>query len=513
MNQKKLLESIKESMTCNWDVLCSYDEEKINKVLAKKFEAGENKLVSEIKYSKKYEDKFRKTTNLYELMLTLKAPKIHFLTGERNICQVDMPIEKGRFTLSEKRKGEEEFEELGTEEIKENEIILRCDVPLSATAGDGIRNEEGKISFVQENKTSKIYLHFKHSDLTVFKLIPYSEEVEENSILFSPDMCSDIMEGVIYAFLESVDEVQYELGAVSNSTEYGNELVPKSFIFAAYKAADSAKGCLNIYIQTQNSGFGQGDSSPAFLVSGSSVSPYPDDPSEDKKYSAALYIKKEVLLDRMISPGLPKNITAAFGNDEEKRLEIWYYLDKEVTIPKIKSIPGVSLLKSEDTVFNINEAPIKLLFDGEAIHVSWTYTFKCRFKGKIGFGVSSMHISETATVVAVYDDIVDISKESAESLKIAFNMSEKSKYKFDITTKTGGFPGVFASLDDESDLERHLKKQLPFSVEDMKLDISSISVFTVANILMPGTHIFQFSHKDGVYRPNDIVMYGNVVDV
>lgn len=61
-------------MTCKWDVLCNYDEKKINKILADKFRTNKDKLVKEITYTKDYESKFRKVTQRYQLSLTLEEP-------------------------------------------------------------------------------------------------------------------------------------------------------------------------------------------------------------------------------------------------------------------------------------------------------------------------------------------------------------------------------------------------------------------------------------------------------
>lgn len=515
MEKSKLIANTKDSMTCQWDILCSYDESKINHVLAEKFQKQKEHMVTTLSTELETINRLRKTTERYKLTVKLEEPKIQFVPGERNTCQVDMPVGNSICILSEKKDGEEEFHKVGEEVIDANQIIVRAIVPLNATTGDGVYTDaKGNISFTDKNQMSKIYLHFKHSQLTVFKLIPCSKEAEENCIVFNPEIKSEITESLIKAFLEQVDEIQYELGSISNVPQGVNELIPKSFVFDAYKLSETEKGCLNIYIQTENSGFGTGNKTPAFLIDGRTTIPYPSESEGEpgKSFTAALYLKKEVVLDKMIKPNLPSSITASYGDDSEKRLLINFYIDKEITIPKVDKLPGVSNLKSEDTVINFKDAPIQLLFDGDKAKITWKYTFKCKFKGKIGFGMSHMHMSETATVEAVYYDEIDISKLSSEEMHFSFSLKNTDNYKFNISTKTGGFPGLFSSGGDKSYIEQYLDKQLPFDTSDISLDISPIGMFLVANVLIPEKHIFNFSHADGVYRPNDIVLFGNIVD-
>ncbi|MCL2254850.1 MAG: hypothetical protein FWC09_10450, partial [Lachnospiraceae bacterium] len=149
--------------TNGWDIICCYNQEKINKIFAKKHK--ENKIISTAAFSGIIKLPFVGEVT-FTSELKLGAPKIAFSEDVNKQCKLLMDIIGGYISMRAKD-GEEK-----REDFPANAAVITCYAPIAAASGDWneISNGDKPIIFKGHGSAQHIFLHFKNDEHTTFTL-------------------------------------------------------------------------------------------------------------------------------------------------------------------------------------------------------------------------------------------------------------------------------------------------------------------------------------------------------
>lgn len=490
----------KGKSTNNWDIVCSYSEDKINALLEQRYDQKE--LTEKIAFSISVKDS-RKNDHTVKYNLVCGTPLLKFAESGDFTCKLAFPLSKFSYTIDKQ-----------TPIVLDGKYSLTVSAPLANLNVDSKKVQSGNsvVEFKKPNQKYSIFLHFKSKADTKFTLIPSLPDLKNmtsHKDYFSLELQNH--------FQDNVKEIEYVLTTVSNTKSSKGDIVisPKSFIFAIAKHKDTHTGVLSIYIQTKNSGNKQGDKQPSFQPGDKQTYPIP------KGYSASLIFSRSFMDKVYLGTQLKKqgftNIVPQEKAKEQLSIQACYDTKKSISSNKL-SKSGFMNKVSMDTVtidfathpyvfeFSLNQLKISLSLSKTTNWTQTVYipsflpwplpsTIKSHRHGTVTVGLS---LSKTFK----YSSIAKATDKKLLGMNFAVNADD---YGYKISVHNASCGGNLES-DIKSALKSHIGKVLPA----ISFNFDSLSYFSATNLLFPGKQILEIDKAEGIHVPTDMILLGNV---
>lgn len=501
MNKSDLVKAMAGQLTTNnWDVVCCYNETKINALLSEKYQQGH--LVSQVVFQCTYHDDLFDLDVTISAELTLKEPQLQFQLGERYLCLLTMPIEAGTYTMSS---SDGRFKKT---DIPKEALMVTCLVPMAAISGDSAVHSGGQVVVFDDALTmAQVILHFNNTEETVFdvKPMPNAEQQAAGLDLLKPQIKPAIIDQLKRFFKDNVREIDYAVGGVAKVTSPAGQvtLQPKSFIFSASKPDVKTDGTLNLYIQTQNSGNPQGDMVPAFQPGGTSMLPIPDG------YTASMIVSADLLLKTYVQPQFKALGWTVSSKAVGEGVEVQLAKSDGVRIPGVHKM-GVDQEWSQDVNVSFQSNPFTVLLNKNNLNVTWNFQqdvrwtsdFVCVQTGDV------THEDGVIQVNASCNKLFPLKVAAGSELHFDFTLAQ-SDFSAGTTRKSGGCPDFLSSA---GDIGSQIQASVLPKIGTFSFNLNNIDVFSVSNLLFPGKNIFNIDAQEGFHVPRDLILFGNVAD-
>jgi hypothetical protein len=497
------------SATNEWDIVCSYNEEKFNALLKTNFQAG--KLVTNISFSVPHTSFFDNTTYIIDFNLSLGSPALEFL--ENNMVILTMPLEKASFTT--RKKGASKG---NTNTIPANSFNLTATVPLAAMNGDTREIKQGVIEFTlgSTNEVQHIFLHFNakpdgNVQATTYRIAPADPS--------APQTNGDLQQLEQFAlpqikeyFENNAKAFEYALTAVSNKPATQGEIIlkPKAFVFTTQTFKDA--GVLSIYIQTENSGNPVGNPTPRFEPGGQEIIPIPQGETASLIFSADL-IGKSFLIpqfkDKHFNHHKFTDIESTVLSKGGIGINASYDVKKTVSLPENQKM-GDYILSMDPVTVDFSDKPYTFEFKTDDITVSMVeVSTHATWNAYIpSTGPDDLHVPISGNV----DIAVGLAKKYSwqkigtvndREIKIDFSVSESD---YSITVKYSQSFMWMRSDEVDDIIKTHLGPLIP----DITLNFDGLNFFATTNLLFPGKEVIVIDANQGIHFPHDLILLGNV---
>ena len=309
------------SVTCNWDVAVSYDQDKINALLAERFSQPGSGMTTEVDIQDKVEDRHGEYYQNYHF--NLGPPLIQFQKNSSfPTCSLETIIVSGSIWESE----------LDDPDTKENEQELAIDTYTITISNINLAALDGDANHVGGGDDTITFPANDESDCFIVIDIPTSGEQLYFSVNYPDDFVppyamrrESLVTALQYYFKKNIDSLAYTLAQINNHkpTSGTLDLVPQAFRFVTYDVDDSLS-FLTILVQTK------GSSSPGntkdvqaeWISNWSTTAKVPPVPSDQ---SASIIINNSFFLQSFIKPGLSEATSVA-----------------EITIPSSNATGGIA---------------------------------------------------------------------------------------------------------------------------------------------------------------------------
>lgn len=505
MNVDELTQAMAGHETTDaWDLMCCYTESKINAFLAQKHKQGKLAQLAHIEFSDT--DAFTGEQNKYVLDILLSEPTLQFIEDDDKYGELLMTIRGGTYTRITADRDKRSID------VPKDIYQLICKVKLAGLKGDGGVYQDGESMIFTPGEPADIYiyLHFDHPEFQL-QPVPDQEQAAMQAGLLQPGIRSSIEDQIKDIFRGYVKDVDYALGGVSNRKSEGSlTLEPRSVSFSTSKGSGSSEGTLNLYVQTINSGNGQGHDAKSFRPGGKEALPVPDG------YNASLILSNALLFKTYLTPQLNKlgwNVNDISG---ETGMKAEFFKNEKLTVPGTHQNDGKIRLNSDDIVVDFNSSRYNLEFNNQDIHLTWNFRQDVHWNSEErsvvpGQGVNVIDDQGTITVNISVDKHwpLTISRDGLISVDCSLTSGD---YQINVN---GHYNRWFPS--DAELFENALKDQLPGKLGSVSLQFQGIDVFVVSNLLLPKdadnlTPLYQFQFDQ--YRvPKDGLLIGNIVDL
>ena len=493
-----LINKMKGQLTTNnWDVVCCYNETKINELLAQKYKSG--KLVTEVPFKGSYHDDFFDADVNIDGTLKLKEPLLNFVLGERYLCNLKMEIEGGSYNVEITGRPKK------TEDIPGGVIELVSNVPMAAICGDTKKVEDGGkvIDFDSGSTSQSIFLHFQNTAQTTFDIVPVEgkEADAKNVDLYAnPNVRPVIIEIIKEYFKSNVEQIEYAVGGITNKkSDESVVLLPKSFIFSASKPDPNKEGSLNLYIQTVNSGNPQGDLTPNFQPGGTAELPIPDG------YTASLILSNNLMNKILIDQFKDIKINPELQTVSEG-ICIALKKDDKIKIPGVHTM-GMDQCNSQDLNIDFNTSPYMFNLTLNNLQLSWSFSQRIKWtEDTVDPTGGYIHDAGEIEVDASADKTFPLTSTSDQNLDFDCSLKESD---INVTTKT--IKKMWPSwMSGENTFKDDIKSKVPGAIGNVSFNLKSVSVFAVSSLLFPDNNIFNIDCKEGFHVPKDLILFGNI---
>ncbi len=563
-----------ENTTNGWDVVCSYDLEKLNEMLSEKYKQGT--LVASIPNLQIWDwvlDFNGLNVDTYDFELS--APILNFNLDGR--ATLTMPISKATSTTqgfvlvkgdavkdpskyqtqtwyssddktynkisdqSKPKKGDCAIDENTwytiqtipppkSESDTTGKYSLIGSIPISAILGDKQIYNKGTVVVFKDNSPkddAHIVLHFSNNaaDPATFSISPQLDK--------DPNKEAKLLDTIRNYFSNSVNDIDYVLNTISPQPAPDGKTVitPKSFVFATVTTGDK-KGVLSTYIQTtQNKGQGQTD--PIFTVQNKSSSPIPQGNTASIIFSQDFI--QNILIKNPLEKSL-KNCSVKFKSQDSGIQANIYSSDVEVDIEISKIQTGSSpspngdpsswtdyYVKVDGDVLSSQDYPITMQLSGNTAALAWNIN-KAGFNYETGSQVIMPGYSSTIPWSTDTGHKITIgissnpSKPSTLSIDSKDNITITPTLQFDKDTYTASVtPKPNESCWDKiwngdaaSIINNDLQSALANFAPKISFQIPGLNYFATTNILFPGTNVFVVDTTTGVQVPRDLMLLGNI---
>lgn len=488
-----LLAMTGHASTNKWDIVCCYHEDIINNIFKEKYKQG--KLVTDVKLKGSYQDPFMGEIML-EADLVLHEPELQFVAGTRNISQLTMPILSGSCTLTPKS----DPSKAKSYTIDPNVLQVVGNIPLAAASGDTEEVHDGTCPIVFKDgtiTTQQVFLHFKNVSETTFNIVPVpsKEEDAHKQVIYQENIRPEIIALITTFFKEEVSEIDYSMGGISNASKKGaTTILPKSFIFSVSKPDNNSAGCLNLYIQSVDSGNPPGDVNPSFQPAGNTISPVPDG------YTASLILSGDFMGKLLAS--LLSDKKAKFCSNTDGLL-------MQINIAKSISYPGYHHDANhwfKGINIDISNTPMYLNLKQDKMNV--TLNSPSNSGGYANWDLCDGEMlggSGKITVSFSVNETFDLKLTSDGMLQFNFTLNQSGvNVSADIHVSSGGW------TIDEKPIIDGIKSSIPPAVGTISVSMNQVNVFVVSNLLFPDQNKLNFTGGDSFYMPHDLIVFGNI---
>ncbi|MFP3637869.1 hypothetical protein [Paraburkholderia sp. SIMBA_054] len=493
MADQKAVQALCEQMkgnkcTAGWDVVCSYAASQINAFLKAQYDAS--KLAREVTLTTTTPDLLTDTTLTITYRLKFASPVISFVAGRDGYCQFDMPIMAGSTFQIQPQGGEPQ----APVKIPEGHTV-RAMVPMAAASGTtGAVTELGKVVTFSEgaDEFQHVILHFKTAKGITFSMVPEPSDKGRLDVILMPLLVS--------YFQNDVDQLQYALASINNSTakEGSKVLTPRSFVLAT--SGEASDGVLSLFIQVAGSGHPPGDVNPVFQPGGRAASPVPSGAS------ASIILSYDLLTGAFLGPQLASKfatvdwISVTSGIQAKLRSDATVVENgkNENYLFGNCSIDGMSMsLKDFPVTLTIVDTTVRLQWSGKATS-SWYENHLNANGGSYG------KVDVTFSVDSGALPLGSLSNEDLAIARIKINSS-------DFHRQTHAHSCDFLeTLNHCSESVPTEYGTLPLSIPDISLNLPNLNFFATTNLLAPGKHVVDIDMSAGIRTPKDFLILGNV---
>lgn len=504
------------SVTNEWDMVCAYSQDFVNKCFSEKF--AERELVCDVAIDYTYQDEEHVVEYKYQGTLRLKDPFIEFLTMNDNLCRLIMPITEGEIVKTTT------ILETGTTKTTTYNfdpytVQLTCLVPIASVVGDGKIAEGGTlISFTEEDKEEegKLFLHFENSETSSFKLdaIPGKEEAAaENPFIHETPLTRQLWEAIAIYIKENVSSIDYELASVKYIPDNDLTIKPKSFIFCLNQPDEKSAPALMLYIQAEDSEYGEGNMRPNFQIAGVNKSPLPEG------YNAAFMIRSEYM-DSLLKKAF-SDYNAKVIKHEANRMELELTVKGKIQTDKIDKSNIMVVDVFDGITIDLATKPFNLLVELKEVEHEWKTVKSLKYESEEGRGkyrfsssiaslngalIASVHVESKSYPKNEMTEEVPPMEYVDSDFDLSFIIANNPNIDISVNTRNEG-QGIAKHLNIEEQ-KKFIEQQFKSQVSNIKLSMKAIDTFIARNLLLPDKFVFRLG-KD-CYIPKDYVAFGNL---
>ncbi|KAK7045937.1 hypothetical protein VNI00_006932 [Paramarasmius palmivorus] len=537
----------RDGVTQNWDVVVTYDEDSINKLLRERYDEPDTGLSTKVEPSFVTTDRDDiEYTQYYSL--DLGPPLIQFQdTPNEPTCDLTMPIVSGRIWSVDTDTGKEHPTtelEGGIYSITITKISLGT-ISGETEAGD-IKHGNDIVEFpLDKVSDEQIVINIPASGDLDYR-ITYPDDMPEKDIPWAMRQ-ENLLVALRTYFPGTVKAIHYALAGVSNEPPTSGvvDLIPHAFRIVTYKDSDgdSAKSYLSVLIQTRGStaegNTKQLQSSWNAEWAAANINPVP------VGKSASIILNNGFFITSFITPTLKGSgqiidvVPKALGSDDSGlqiectwnksvKIDSRHFEDDDVTFNDKLTKADVPALE-----YNPNDSkglPLRIKFGQEkglnepaTISLEWKYSFHQTWSGVM----SHLEVGRGGMVVTVHNNvkggftatftlkkIFDIKSLTQEDLKISIDFS-KDDWTVETKPDEGGsfwenFGAAFGGTAKVGFLPDFIKDSAIEGI-GFNFDFGTLRFFSVTNVFLPGRKVIDVDDKTGLRIPRDLVIVGDVV--
>ncbi|KAJ7713645.1 hypothetical protein B0H14DRAFT_3016137 [Mycena olivaceomarginata] len=495
-----------KTATLNWDVVVSFCETEINRLLASDFEATDTKQIKDIacEFTGTNEDA---SPYKIEFKLELSAPLISFSeTRTTAVCSLAAPIAGGYGKTSKK-----------TLPIKKDVYTLHFkDLELASASGDDNSCTPPNQSFVfsrnQYPSDGFVVIDLNTSkSLTVDITTADVAADDHNNFIkaHSASLCRELKTKFRTDFLN----VRYKIARVKSLPVPDGmvQLRPLSFRFAAYKPDGPAETVLSLFIQTRKEDTGEkNDLDHNGTPNGAQIFG-----------TASIIFYKDMIFDSVMKPALAKQICDGqfklintIGNitldvDTKKTLKRRKFEDPE-------RFPRVHETKKTVSEINITLPPLILKFyseDGSRICCSRTWKYEYAFNWSYDVIEPGCSVHQSGQVKATHELKNNVTSFESflddYSVKMECSVDAEMWAKVDLKPENLWF---WEHIVDGSRLVPDWVKDFNMKLPGFTLDLGSFNFFLTTNLLLPSRSkaVIEVDKAIGLKIPGDLYIVGKV---
>lgn len=302
----------KNSFTQNWDVAVTYEQDKINALLAERFQKPDHGMATNVKIPLSATDRYGKYTVWYDF--DLGPPGIQFQAAGSPTCTLQTKITKGKYwSVDAKGTVTKPAEDVSADAY----TITLHKIDLASVTGD----EEVSGKTPQSGDKTVVFPDDKALTSHIVIDLPTSSDLEvtvDHSTIKEPpfEMTNVQLETALKDYFRAkISAINYTLASVNSfkPTKGTLDLVPRAFRFTTMKISESLS-YLSILIQTRSSEKGGNTDGLQSLWNASwttaDVSPVP------AGQSASIILNNSFFFEVFVKPALAaRNATVTHKKD------------------------------------------------------------------------------------------------------------------------------------------------------------------------------------------------------
>lgn len=543
MDKLSLIKSLKgHNLTCGWDMVCCFHQEKINEMLSAEYSA--KRLTKEIPVHEEVPAGFVPGNVIYDGSVILKTPVISFLTD--NKCEIEMAIKSGLITESYMGNPGKSIS------FDDNTWFVTGILSLSAVSGamEAVDNAVASgasdsqettshgagtvITFDGSAQGSKMLVYLDFS--TLEDGLALQKRPDTSPTEADPFLMERVRLAVNTWFQDEVNSLHYILGGISDvpvETDESINLYPKSCLFCTQKT--TAGSSLNIYMQISDSLTGSG------IYAGYTGSNSPQFPDEEQmscplpeNVTATAAISKRLLLNLYIQKSCKKKGWTAEIDPTFSGQGLKFLLSNSAVTIKTEDIyhtsSGCNLCTSSThngISIDFKSVPIELIFENQTGRFHWTHSSDVSYEDSLtswGSAASPVVHSEssegnfTYTISCDKDITLSASQDSQVQMSFSVGLTDYTlSSKINKAKKTDHASILIIPIpittDDKahareviSSIDTEVKKKLP----SFSFDFGELNLFFAANLLFPGKHTFSIQQSEAFGFPGDLMIFGDI---
>ncbi|PSS18890.1 hypothetical protein PHLCEN_2v3205 [Hermanssonia centrifuga] len=536
-----------QSVTCNWDVAVTYDEAKINALLAARYAQPSSGMTTQIDIQEKVEDRLGEYYQNYQFKLG--PPLIQFQSPSSDpTCSLKTQIVSGSSIWTSKI--DEPWMKEDEQQLDPNKYwitIYRIRLSVLDGHAEHVGDGDDTITFPPNDESDRyVVVDIPNTGEELFVFIDYP-------VGYLPPyaMRQNFLQTALKEFLQKQTRAfAYTLASINNYKPPSGtlDLVPQAFRFVTYNVSKDLS-FLTLLVQTRGSS-NPGDTKDVqseWVTTWSYSAKVPPVPSTQ---SASIIINNSFFLQSFVKPALRSQTTSmtdiAINGDiggiglqckwpKQTREKKDYYkghgditswpLDwewSELHVPAVEYDPN-------------NGSPLMLTFSHSngfdkpaTLHIHWQYGYKSTWNGvqikrfwlndSDGPGQwvpDAKKCDGSFNTAYTLDKTISLTDLSDEDLSI--NVDARSdEWRTDAVPDAGnGFWGdisaVFGGTAHQGDIPSFVQDTTMGGI-GFKLSFGALRFFSVTNILLPGQKVIDVNIKNGLCIPRDCAILGNVVE-
>ncbi|WP_455639077.1 hypothetical protein [Parabacteroides sp.] len=501
--------------TNGWDVVCSYGEDFVNNCLADKFARSVERQDVHINDAYRDDDE----THAYVGTLTLRSPKIKFLSNEDNKCKLSMPVLGGKVTRT-KTIAETSYIKEYVYDFTNCHLQLTCIVPIGAIVGDEQAPREGDksvIEFGDTEETGRLFLHFKNVEMSSFgfEAIP-GEEKEAKAAQAIPENdppTDKILEYIGKYFKENINSTDYQLASLKYIPRHGDIVIePRSFIFAINQPDITCQSALMLYIKTKNS-TGEGQIFPHFQADGEYVSPLPSG------HNGSLIIKSSYL-DELLKEAFA-SYSVKYVERTKTKIQLSLTVEGEVSSPSKNDSFSMVVNTFDGIKIDLGKQPFILTLEMKMVEGKWIMVKTLQYDSEEGAGhyyYSSDRASRSGYLKAKihvmskalkdeYRDKLEYMELVESDFNLGFSLQNNPQLDIEVNVRNDGRDKLsdWLNMDDQRKL---IHDDFIAKVKEINISMKSIDTFIARNLLLPDQFVFDLDKE--CYMPYDFATFGSL---